>query len=157
MAKWLRCCATNRKVTGSIPDGVIGIFIDINSFRFHYDPGVDPASIRVPGAFRRGKGGRCMRLTTYHNTVPLSRNLGTSTSWNPLGPSGPVTGLLYLYFYDIGKLFLGCKNARMATVSLLLFHFRICYYLFLYLLNCYVTLLCCVVLCCVVLCCFVYV
>ena len=22
----LRCCATNRKVTGSIPDGVIGIF-----------------------------------------------------------------------------------------------------------------------------------
>ena len=23
---WLRCCATNRKVTGSIPAGVIGIF-----------------------------------------------------------------------------------------------------------------------------------
>ena len=26
MAQWLRCCATNRKVAGSIPDGVIGIF-----------------------------------------------------------------------------------------------------------------------------------
>ena len=26
VAQWLRCCATNRKVTGSIPDGVIGIF-----------------------------------------------------------------------------------------------------------------------------------
>ena len=25
VAQWLRCCATNRKVTGSIPDGV-GIF-----------------------------------------------------------------------------------------------------------------------------------
>ena len=25
VAQWLRCCATNRKVTGSIPDGVIGI------------------------------------------------------------------------------------------------------------------------------------
>ena len=25
-AQWLRCCATNRKVAGSIPDGVIGIF-----------------------------------------------------------------------------------------------------------------------------------
>jgi len=25
-ARWLRRCATNRKVTGSIPDGVIGIF-----------------------------------------------------------------------------------------------------------------------------------
>jgi hypothetical protein len=29
--------------------------------------------------------------------VPLSRNLGTLTSWNPLGHSWPVTGLLYLY------------------------------------------------------------
>jgi hypothetical protein len=28
--------------------------------------------------------------------VPLSRNLGTLTSWNPLGHLGPVTGLLYL-------------------------------------------------------------
>jgi len=26
VAQWLRRCATNRKVTGSIPDGVIGIF-----------------------------------------------------------------------------------------------------------------------------------
>jgi len=26
VAQWLRCCATNRKVAGSIPDGVISIF-----------------------------------------------------------------------------------------------------------------------------------
>ena len=26
VAQWLRCCATNRKVASSIPDGVIGIF-----------------------------------------------------------------------------------------------------------------------------------
>jgi hypothetical protein len=26
VAQWLRHCATNRRVTGSIPDGVIGIF-----------------------------------------------------------------------------------------------------------------------------------
>ena len=26
VAQWLRCCATNRKVAGSIPDGVTGIF-----------------------------------------------------------------------------------------------------------------------------------
>jgi len=26
VAQWLRCCATNRKVAGSIPVGVIGIF-----------------------------------------------------------------------------------------------------------------------------------
>jgi hypothetical protein len=35
--------------------------------------------------------------------VPLSRNLGTLTSWNPLGHSRPVTELLYpsnYFFYD---------------------------------------------------------
>ena len=26
VAQWLRCCATNWKVAGSIPDGVIGSF-----------------------------------------------------------------------------------------------------------------------------------
>jgi hypothetical protein len=26
VAQWLRCCATNRKVAGSIPDGVVGLF-----------------------------------------------------------------------------------------------------------------------------------
>ena len=26
VVQWLRCCATNRKVAGSIPEGVIGIF-----------------------------------------------------------------------------------------------------------------------------------
>ena len=41
VAQWLRCCATNRKVAGSIPDGVI----DITS-RSHYGPGVDSASNR---------------------------------------------------------------------------------------------------------------
>ena len=40
MAQWLRCCATNRKVAGSIPAGVI----DIKSFRSYYGPGVDSAS-----------------------------------------------------------------------------------------------------------------
>ena len=39
VAQWLRCCATNRKVAGSIPDGVSGFFIDIKSFRSHYGPG----------------------------------------------------------------------------------------------------------------------
>jgi len=46
VAQWLRCCATNRKVAGSIPGGVSGFLIDIKSFRSHYDPGVDSASNR---------------------------------------------------------------------------------------------------------------
>jgi len=40
IAQWLRRCATNRKVAGSIPTGVI------KSFRLHYGPGVDSASNR---------------------------------------------------------------------------------------------------------------
>jgi len=41
VAQWLRYCATNRKVAGSIPAGVTGFFIDIESFRSYYGPGVD--------------------------------------------------------------------------------------------------------------------
>jgi len=46
VAQWLRYCATNRKVAGSILAGVIGFFIDIKSFRSHYGPAVDSASNR---------------------------------------------------------------------------------------------------------------
>jgi len=46
MAQWLRWCATNRKVAGSISAGVSGFFIDIKSFRSHYGPGVYSASNR---------------------------------------------------------------------------------------------------------------
>ena len=46
VAQWLRCCATNRKVAGSIPAAVSGFFIDIKFFRSHYSPGVDSASNR---------------------------------------------------------------------------------------------------------------
>ena len=46
VAQWLRCCAINRKVAGSIPAGVSGFFVDIKSFRSHYGPGVDSASNR---------------------------------------------------------------------------------------------------------------
>ena len=40
---WLRHCATSRKVAGSIPDFVIGIFLWHNP---HYGPGVESASNR---------------------------------------------------------------------------------------------------------------
>jgi hypothetical protein len=101
VAQWLRRCATNRKVAVSIPAGVSGFFIDIESLRSHYGPGVDLASNRNECwvYFLGVKSDRCVRLTTYPHPVPLSRNLGTLTSWNPLGLSRPVMGLLYLYLY----------------------------------------------------------
>ena len=97
VAQWLRCCATNRKVAGSIPAGVSGFFIDIKSFRSHHCSGVDSASNRneyQKYVFPDGKGGRCVRLTTYHHPCAVVTKSG---SLNFLEPSGPVTGLLYLY------------------------------------------------------------
>ena len=46
VAQWLRCCATNWKVAGSIPAGVNGFFIAIKSFQSYYGPRVDSASNR---------------------------------------------------------------------------------------------------------------
>jgi len=46
VAQWLRCCATNQKVAGSIPAGVSGFFVGIKSFRSYYGTGVDSASNR---------------------------------------------------------------------------------------------------------------
>jgi hypothetical protein len=46
VAQWLSCCATIRKVAGSIPAGVSGFFFDIKSFLSHYGPGIDSASNR---------------------------------------------------------------------------------------------------------------
>ena len=99
MAHWLRCCATNRKVAGSIPAGVIGFFVYIKSFRSHYGPGVDSACNRnkYQEHFLGGKGGQYVRLTTSHHPVPLPRNLGSLTSWNSLGLYRPVMGFFYLY------------------------------------------------------------
>jgi len=70
------------------------------SFRSHYGPGVDSASNKwVPGVFSGGKGSLCVRLTTYHHPVPLSRNMGTLSSRNLLSLCRPVRGLLYLYLF----------------------------------------------------------
>jgi hypothetical protein len=59
-------CATIRKVAGSIPDDVIGIFHWYKTFQSHYGPGVDSAYNRneYQEYFLGGKGGRCVRLTT---------------------------------------------------------------------------------------------
>ena len=90
VAQWLGCCATNQKVAGSIPAGASG-------FRSHCGPGVDSASNRneYQEYFLGVKGGRCIRLTTYHHPMPLLLNLGTLTTWKPLGHSRPVMGLVF--------------------------------------------------------------
>jgi hypothetical protein len=93
---WLRHCTTNRKVAGSILDGIIGIF------HWHYPSGRTMALGLTQGLTEMSTrniswGRRADNLTTF--MCRLSWNLGTSTSWNPQGLSRPVMGLLYLYCY----------------------------------------------------------
>jgi hypothetical protein len=89
VAQWLKCCAKNRKVAGSIPGGVSGFFIDIKSFRLHYGSGVDSASNRneYQEHFLGGKGGWCVRLTTL---PPSCAVVMKSVNLIFLEPSGPV-------------------------------------------------------------------
>jgi len=85
-----------------ILDGVSGFFIDINpSDRTMALGSTQPLTEMSTRGTSWGKGGRCVRLTTYHHPVPLSRNLGTLTSWNPLGLSRPAMGMIYLAFRKI--------------------------------------------------------
>ena len=68
-------------VPGSIPGNVTGFFSDIfpsdQTMALGSTQPLMKMSIRnIPG----GKGGRCVRLTTCHHAVPLSRNLGALTS-----------------------------------------------------------------------------
>jgi hypothetical protein len=66
-----------RKVMGSIPDGVIGIF---HSFRPHYGPGVNSASNRneYQEYFLWGKSGWCVGLTTLPSLCADCREI-----WEP--------------------------------------------------------------------------
>jgi hypothetical protein len=95
----LRHCATTRTVPGSIPGGVTGFFSDIFlSDRTMVLESTQPLVKMSTRTFLGGKGGRCVRLTTSPpSCAECHENLGDKTSWNPLGHTGPVTGLLYLY------------------------------------------------------------
>jgi hypothetical protein len=100
VAKWLRHCASNRKVAGSIPDGVIGIFHWHNPS----GPEVETASNRndYQEYFLGVKTACAYGLQPCHLHVPIVlKNLGASTSWNPQDLSMPVMGLLYLYLYFV--------------------------------------------------------
>ena len=69
VAQWLRCCAKNQKVAGSFPNGLIGIF------------------------HSRNPSDRTMALGS---TQPLIEMSTRRISWNRLGHSRPVTGLIYI-------------------------------------------------------------
>ena len=95
-----RHCATSRKVAGSIPDGAIGIFTLTWSFRPHYGSGVDLASNKneYREYFLGVKAGGVESWKPYHLNVLIVLKSGTL---NFLEPSGPVQGLLCLFFFIV--------------------------------------------------------
>ena len=88
VAKWLRCCATNRKVAGSIPDGVIGIFHWHNPSDRTMALGLtQPLTEMSTRKISWRKCGRCLRLTTLPPSCTVVMKSG---NLNFLEPSGPL-------------------------------------------------------------------
>ena len=67
-------------------------------------PGVDSASNNDYHDNRGGKGGRCVRLTTYHLHVPTVNKSGNLNLLEPLGPVQACNGTA-LYSHNTGSLF----------------------------------------------------
>jgi len=100
VAQWLRHCATNWKIAGSIPDGIIRIN------HWHNPSGrIMALGLTQPLAemsTRNISWGQRWPVRRADNPsilmCRLSWNLGTSTSWNPQDLFWLVMGLLYLYY-----------------------------------------------------------
>jgi len=105
----------------------IYIYIYIYSFQSHYGPGVDSASNRneYQEYFLGVKAAGAYGWQPYHLHVPLSRNLWTLTSWNPLGLSRPEMGLLYICIcYSNGRRLLISKHLSSNNFFPILTSFR---------------------------------
>jgi hypothetical protein len=88
---WLRHCATSRKLAGSIPDGITGIFHWHNPSRCNMALGlIQPLIEMSTRNISWGQKRPVLRADVTTFMCQLSWNLGASTSWNPQGLSRPV-------------------------------------------------------------------
>jgi len=93
---WLRHCATSRKVAGSIPDGVIGIFRWRNpSGRIGGLGSTQPTTEISTRNISRGKGGRCLGLA---NLPPSCADCLEVWEPQPTGTVGVSPGLYRNFF-----------------------------------------------------------
>jgi len=93
VSQWLRCCATNRRVAGSIPARVSGFFIDTKSFRSHYGPGFH-------SAFPGGKGGRCVQLTNLPPSCAVVTKSGNLNFLELFGLVQACNGTVLPFHYN---------------------------------------------------------
>jgi len=93
VAKWLRCCATNRKDAGSIPAGLSGFFMDINpSARTMALGSTHPLTEMSTRSISGGKGGWCVRLTTLPLSCAIVMKSGNLNFLEPFGPLRACNG-----------------------------------------------------------------
>ena len=93
VAQWLRGCATNRKVAGSIPDGVTGIFYWHNpSDRTKVLGSTQSNRNEYQENFLGGKCGRCVRLTTLPPPCAVVMKSGNLKFMEPSGPLQACNG-----------------------------------------------------------------
>ena len=106
--RWLRHCATSRKVTGSIPYGFVGILY------WHKLCGHTVGSAsnkRVPGIFPKCKGGQCVWLTTL---PPLCAECIEIWEPQPPGILRACAGIVYLSIlsqWGLNAVPLSCHDA----------------------------------------------
>ena len=102
VAQWLRCCATSRKVSGSIPDGVIEIFLWHNLSDHTMALGsTQPLTEMSTRWISWGKCGRYVRLTTLPPpcaVVMKSGNLNFLEHSGPLQACNGTDILFYIYW-----------------------------------------------------------
>jgi len=120
VAQWLRCCATNPEVAGSIPAGVIGIFHWPKFLPIALWPR-DRLNLEqkwVPGAFPGSKGGRCVRLTTlppFCAVVMKSGNLNFLESSEPLQACNGTALPFYIMLLNLfGPLHINLPSVPMS-------------------------------------------
>jgi len=108
---WLRHCATSRKIAGSIPGDIIGIF------HWHISDSYSAYQKHFLGV----KGGRCVGLTTLPPSCAKCLDI-----WEPQHPgtlkglSRPVMGFVYIYHVLVISYFIGwfrLKNHIQPLIS----------------------------------------
>jgi hypothetical protein len=93
VAQWLRYCAINQKVAGSIPDGVMEFFIDLNpSDRTMALGSTQPLTEMSTLSISWGKCGRCVRLTSLPPSFAVVMKSGNHNFLEPSGPPQACNG-----------------------------------------------------------------